>query len=457
MTPCISCTPAAAPRATHRGRVRGTAPALLALAVSACGIGTAFAQSADGEIAELRRQLEALKAEQAERDRRIEALEAALRRVRAAAPAATAAAPATAPAPAASPAATPAPAAAATAAAEPRLKITGDLRLRAQGDYSDSDGRNRNSSQLRGRLGATYAVSDRVTIGGRLATGDPDDPNSTDVQLSNFLDDLEVSLDMAYLQFNFGDLKLYGGKMPMPFTRTDLVWDGDVNPQGAAAVYKRALAGGGAFRANGLFFVVDEQAAGPDSTMLGGQFGFDSPAFGHWKYDLSAGYYHYDLGSTAGGDGGDFRSNLLNPDGSYRSDFRLVDLVGGVTYGGFGEQWPLRLVGDYVRNLGAATDADTGYGADLSLGKASAVGDWRFTYGYSVAETDAVLAAFSHDNIGIATNYRLHALTVDYVPTPKTMLTAIWYHYKPFSAVYAGSHDPDDWLDRFRLAFLVNF
>jgi hypothetical protein len=79
------------------------------------------------------------------------------------------------------------------------------------------------------------------------------------------------------------------------------------------------------------------------------------------------------------------------------------------------------------------------------------------TYGYSVAETDAVLGAFSHDNIGIGTNYELHALTVDYVPMPRTVLSAWWYHYKPENALDAGSNAIGDWLDRIRVAFLVSF
>ena len=345
----------------------------------------------------------------------------------------------------------------ATLPASSRLKISGDLRLRGQADISDEDGRNRNSSQVRGRLGATFAASDRVVVGGRMVTGDADDPNSTDVQLSNFDDDLDISLDQAYVQLNFGDAKIYGGKMPQPFTRTELVWDGDVSPQGLAATYKRSLAGGGAFRANGLFFVVDEQAAGPDSTMLGAQLGYDSAAMGGWKFDASAGYFDYSLGSVAGADAGDFRSNLRNPDGTYLSDFRLVDVIAGATYQGANEKWPVRAVADVVRNLDAETSADTGYGLDLSVGRISKPGDWRFTYGYAVAETDAVFAAFSQDNLGIATNYQMHALTADYVPMPKTMISAIWYHYKPDQAIDAGSNDPSDWLDRIRLAFLVNF
>jgi hypothetical protein len=423
--------------------------AALALALCIGGVPAAFAQEAAPEtIADLQAEIAALRAEQAERDQRIQRLEAALGRISGEPIAASA------------PATTPAPALAAASTADgiaSRLNVSGDLRLRGQGDWSDDDGKNRASMQVRGRLGATFAVNDRITIGARLATGDSNDPNSTDVQLSNWLDDLEVSLDMAYVQFNFDNLTLYGGKMPQPFARTDLVWDGDVNPQGLAATWRQPLAGGGTLRANGLAFVVDESAGGPDSTMLGAQLGYESAARGNWKFDVHGAYYHYNLGSIAGADSGDFRSNLLGPDGNYLSEFHLANLLMGVTWGGLGERWPLRLVADYVHNTGAATDADTGYGTDLILGKASAPGDWRFTYGHSVAQTDAVLAAFSHDNIGIATNYRLHSLTVDYVPTPSTMLSAYWYHYKPYSALDAGANDPGDWLDRLRIAFLVNF
>lgn len=404
-----------------------------------------FAQSS-AATSELRAQIEALRAEQArivELQHQIESKLHALETQSGAASATT---------PSASPLS-----ATLAAEAKPRLNVSGDLRLRSQGDYSDEDARSRTSGQLRGRLGAIYSVNDKVTLGARLVTGDADDPNSTDVQLSNFADDLDVSLDLAYAQLSLGDLKLYGGKIPQPFTRTDLVWDGDVNPQGISAVYKRPLANGAALRASSLFFVVDEQAVAADSTMVGAQLGYDSAATGDWKYDLSAAYYDYRLGSTAGGDAGDFRSNLRNPDGSYRSDFDLGDLIAGATWSGTGERWPVRIVGDCVHNFNAATTADTGYGVDLALGRASKANDWRITYGYSVAETDSVLAAFSHDNIGIATNYRLHALTFDYVPLPRTMLSAIWYHYKPDHAVDAGSNDVTDWLDRVRVMFLVSF
>jgi hypothetical protein len=387
-----------------------------------------------GETAgELRDEIQALRAEQARIDELSRALEAKLQALEARAGAKSVEPP----------------------AAEPsRLALSGDVRLRFQGDYADT-ARDRESEQVRGRLGATYKVNQTFTLGARLVTGDPDDPNSTDVQLSNFDDDLQFALDQAYVQFNLRDLKLYGGKLPQPFTRTDLVWDSDVNPQGVSAVYKRSLGNGSAFRVNGLYFLVDEDAVAADSRMAGAQFGYDFTASDKLKFDLSLAYYDYTLGSVVGADAGDFRTNLRNPDGSYQSDFDLGDAIVGATWTGIGDRWPLRAVADYVHNFGAINSEDTGYSVDLSAGRASQARDWRVTYGYSVAERESVLAAFSHDNTALATGYRLHALTFDYVPMPKTMVSAIWYHYKPYEPL--GAAAVADWIERIRIAFTVSF
>lgn len=210
------------------GRISFIALSILLATLSSA----AFSQSTS-DIENIRAQIEALRAEQARiaemqrrTDEKIKVLEAGLGIPSAAASARVASAP--------SPPAT-APGAAADASS--RLNFTGDLRLRSQGDFSD-DARARRSGQVRGRVGATYSINDRVTLGARGVTGDPDDPNSTDVQMSNWDDDLQISLDLAYAQIHFGDLNIYGGKLPQPFARTDLVWDSDVNPQGVSGVYK---------------------------------------------------------------------------------------------------------------------------------------------------------------------------------------------------------------------------
>jgi len=426
----------------------------LLLALIATGITPAYAQQY-ADPAELREQVAQLRAQQAQLARMQQENEAALRALETRLGVATdAAQPAIALAPA--PVATP-PAAAPSADPVSRLKISGDLRVRAQLENSNSAARDRSSGQVRGRLAAAFAVNDHVSIGARLATGNPDDPRSTDVQLSNWDDDLEVSLDQAYLKLAFGQLDVHAGKIPQPFTRTELVWDGDVNPQGLSANWKHALAGGGALRANGLFFVIDEQATAADSTMTGVQLGYDTPAFGNWRMDASLAQYRYAIGSTVGATATEWRTNLLRPDGSYVSDFHLNDVIVGATYSGWGDRWPLRTVADYVKNRAARTDADTGYGLDVVLGRAQQPGDWRVSYGHAMAEVDAVLTAFAQDNIGFGSNYRMHAFGVDYVPWPKTTLSAVWYRYRPLSAQYANGGDATDWLNRFRVALMVSF
>jgi hypothetical protein len=401
-------------------------------------------------LAELRRELEEMRAEQARSSKRIADLEAALAHATSG--------------PVASPAPAAAPAAVATAQPTPgfapppasRLKIAGDMRLRYEANFGDRDARNRDRGVLRARLRASYDVTNWLTAGAQIATGDPDDPNSSDITLSNFDDDLQVSLDQAYLRATFGGLQIYGGKMPQPFVRTELVWDGDVNPQGLSASYSLPLGSGTTLKASGLYFLVDESVAGPNSDMIGGQIGIEAKLATPLKLELAAAYYDYSLRSLAGSDSGDIRSNLF-AGGRYLSDFDLVDIIAAVTWQGANERWPLRIVGDYVKNLGAATSQDSGFGVDVLLGRASKKGDWRFTYGYAQAATDAVLAAFSQDNTNIGTNYRQHSLSVDFVPVPNLTLNATYYRYRPLKVLNAGANDPNDWLDRVRLNLLTSF
>lgn len=435
----------------------------LYLALVIAGIAPAFAQDGGDQTA-LLEQVKQLRAQQAQLAQMQRDNETALRLIEARLGVATTTTETPPVVTAASPAATPAvstttatPIAATGPALAPRLNISGDLRVRSQFDNSNPIAADRGSGQVRARLAATFAVNDHISLGARLVTGDPDNPRSSDVQMSNWDNDFEVSLDQAYLQLAFGDLKIHGGKIPQPFVRTELVWDGDVNPQGVSATWKHALGNGAALRANSLFFIIDERATGANSTLRGVQLGYDTPRLGDWKFDASAAHYDYTLGSMAGGNANDWRSNLRNPDGSYLSGYRLVDVIVGASYQGLGERWPLRIVGDYVHNTAAKVDADSGYSADVTLGRSSQVGDWRFSYGHAMAENDAVLTAFSTDNIGLASNYRMHSLGVDYMVWPKTTLSAVWFRYRPLSARYAGSNDPDDWINRFRIALMVGF
>ena len=289
-----------------------TLAAILVLSLAAL---PAAAETADS-VQALRAELERMKAEQAARAAEMQKLEERLATLEAAA------------APAGTPAASP-PAVVATAGtAEPesRFKVSGDLRLRYEANFGAETG-DWDRGTLRGRLGASYAATDAITIGARLATGDPDNPRSTDVTFSNFADDFDISLDMAYAAYSFGGAKAWGGKFALPFTRTDLVWDGDVNPQGVGARYELPV-GGAKLRFSGLYFLVDHSVAGSDSSMIGGQVGMAMPVSDALKFDLAVAQYDYSLSSLAGADADDFSTNVIGPDGRYLSDFDLFDVIG---------------------------------------------------------------------------------------------------------------------------------
>jgi hypothetical protein len=160
--------------------------------------------------------------------------------------------------------------------------------------------------------------------------------------------------------------------------------------------------------------------------------------------------------SLSNADAGDTRSNNITSDGAaYISDFDLFDAIATVEYRGFSERYPIRFVGDYVKNLGAAGSDDSGFMLDLFVGRASEKHDLRFRYGYSETETDAVLAAFSNDNTTIATNYKQHTVTIDYVAVENTTLNLTWYLHRKNQLL--SPDDSNDYVSRLRLNVVVKF
>lgn len=339
------------------------------------------------------------------------------------------------------------------------VNFSGDFRLRYENTANVEPGtplfEARHREVVRFRAGATIQINDLIQFGGRMATGSQDDPNTADVTLGNFVDDLDVSLDRLYIALKHQDLFISGGKFANPFRRTALVWDGDVNPQGVAGSYTFAGSGPISAKFIGMYAIIDEHSgsATPDSDMGGAQVELSMQSASDWSLTLAGGYFNYRISSLSNADAGDTRSNNINSDGTaYISDFNLLDVIAVVDYGGLG--YPIRFVGDYVKNLGAEVDEDQGFMLDLFVGRASQTKDVRFRYGYAELETDGVLAAFSNDNTTLATNYVQHTLTLDYVVLDHTTLNVTWYYYRR-KDVPAGVDN--EYISRLRLNAVVTF
>jgi hypothetical protein len=119
------------------------------------------------------------------------------------------------------------------------ISFSGDIRLRGEpffGGPSDQS-LDRARARVRARFNATARLGDQFRTGITLASGDVNDPTSTNATLTGFYTRKAVALDQAFVEFTpkqFKPLTLVGGKFRYPWYNTELTWDKDINPEGAA-------------------------------------------------------------------------------------------------------------------------------------------------------------------------------------------------------------------------------
>ncbi|MFW6134781.1 MAG: putative porin [Elusimicrobiota bacterium] len=120
-----------------------------------------------------------------------------------------------------------------------KLELGGDLRMRYQ--YQDKEGsvpraRQRIRFRLKGK-----AEMQKVEVGFRFATGGVDS-RSTNETLDGFFATPDIRLDYAYAKYMPKKIGAIGGKFPgkkILWTPSDLLWDGDINLDGAGIMYSK--------------------------------------------------------------------------------------------------------------------------------------------------------------------------------------------------------------------------
>ncbi len=119
------------------------------------------------------------------------------------------------------------------------ISFSGDVRLRAEpffGGPTDQS-MDRARARVRARFNALATLGDQFRAGLTLASGDINDPTTTNQTLTGFYTRKAVALDQAFVEFtpkDFKALTLTGGKFRYPWYNTELTWDKDLNPEGAA-------------------------------------------------------------------------------------------------------------------------------------------------------------------------------------------------------------------------------
>lgn len=278
-----------------------------------------------------------------------------------------------------------------------KIKLGGDFRHRYETIRDDSKDADRHRWRIRARLMLTAAVNDEVKIGLRLATGS-DDPVSTNQTLSGAFSTKGYHLDLAYLEYSpkaVDGFHFIGGKMKLPFARpqkTQLIFDGDLSPEGMAVKFGHSPGENFAFFINGAALSVIENSGGDDIWLFGGQAGIEVEPSETAHMMLGGSWYGYENIKGAGAlYDGDFFGNS-HEDDAFVTGYRLFEVLGEV---GFKmDRVSIVAYGDYVTN----TDADslnTGwlFGAAISHGKGR--GGIKVFGNYRKLERDAVVGTYA--------------------------------------------------------------
>ena len=286
------------------------------------------------------------------------------------------------------------------------IKLKGDFRYRHEAfDIEGRDDRQR--QRIRARTELNAKVSDTVSVGFGLATGE-DDPTSTNQTLGGGASSKNVRLDLAYAKWAtpVEGLTVQGGKFKNPFHRAGgngLLWDGDLRPEGAGLTYKNDLV-----FANALGLFIDEDSSGEDAFLIGTQIGVNTE-IADGKLMTGIGYYNFT--DTEDRDvffDGDPKGNLVNPDGTYQNGFELIE--GFAEYAFTIRDSKVTVFADYVQNLDA-DDFDTGYAFGVKVKQS----DWNLGWAYQDLEADAVLGILTDsDFIGGGTDGKGHILQAGY-------------------------------------------
>ena len=119
------------------------------------------------------------------------------------------------------------------------VSLSGDIRVRAEPFIGGPTGHSleRARGRVRARFNATADLGSQFRTGISLASGDVNDPVSTNQNMTGFYTRKPIALDQAFVEFRpkeFKALTLTGGKFRYPWFNTELTWDKDLNPEGAA-------------------------------------------------------------------------------------------------------------------------------------------------------------------------------------------------------------------------------
>jgi len=331
----------------------------------------------------------------------------------------------------------------------------GDIRVRQEGFYNQQTPKAggtsvtaRNRTRLRWRLGVRYTYSDELSATMRIASGNPNDPISTNETDGSEWTPKHVNLDWAYLTIAPGKtfgirpglFTLNAGKFPNPMFKVgEMVFDDDLSPEGfneAIQVFDHPVGILDQLKINLEQWNFQEVTNASDGWMLGGQL---NPAahVGNVLLEGGLGQYYWlnpDLIAQASNTNSTLvLSNLVDKATvggkstivGFQSGFNQTDLTLAATIPNVAGTMPLKFFGDYVHNWQATDSNANGAMGGFRLGNPVDAGDWAGSLYYEYLQQEAAIGDFTFSDFNNGgTNLKGPVVQLDYQLFKPLTLTA---------------------------------
>jgi hypothetical protein len=308
-----------------------------------------------------------------------------------------------------------------------RLSWFGDMRLRYEivdrasdnSTTNDTDGHlDTERPRIRFRFGAKAHVYKDLDLILRFSTGGDGASTSGNSTLDGTFGNETISLNLAYGSWEIlNGLTVQGGKVKNPFMKSEVIWDGDVNPEGLSEVYQK-ISGDNTLQFIAGQYIVEEtdrknNIDSDDVVLLAWQAQLHQKTkVGKFKFAIALYDYNHltDQGSAItkqlGSGDGQRNSQVIGTDVN-TTNMQILDFM---------VDWasPLgskhgSLFGEYAVNTDAdapagnntiAQDLDTAWQLGFMFGdkKLKKAGEWQIKTLYRVVQQDAVFYALTDSN-----------------------------------------------------------
>jgi Putative porin len=335
----------------------------------------------------------------------------------------------------------------ATGAAEPpRFDFYAESLFRLATLHQSYDGCDGCPDRTLGRLRLRFGAEGRLAPGLRavfgFSVGELNDPNTVYQTLGGNLSRKVATFDRSYLSFrppraSWMDLTV--GKFPYPWVRSSMTFDVDFYPEGLSERFSFDLKRTKRLTnvsVQGLQIVVNEQANGGDTMIVGGQATATVRLSGPIAtraivtgLDIKR-PEHVLRAQLDGSDVGVRNTNAIlvsNGQARYASGFRYANAIveNRITTGY--ESLPLFVAGEYQRNLRAVSSRDTAASFRVELGRQQQPGDWAFGWHLFRVEQDAIVSALGESDWRAPSNVVQHRFNVNYLLQDHVQALFTWY------------------------------